>query len=420
MKLKIWSCLFALYTVAVHSFAQELDPEMTGEEYRSLFAQMEKSKGFRQRIANDPLHFILELGKRNLDWIEIINSTRDSDNKLQLTTPETTQAYPIDNPGISSPSIIMNQLDSLKKSMPQAMLQVLFSTVNLPNNPLIDDEIFINNARAVNHIYEAASRWLMQEPYLEWMKSLAQFDIRGYYFLQRESNLNYKLNHWQTLDDVTQKKYSEWLISECNNTQADKILCEKLLANAIDTQQVSQFHLLYVDNAKKVFNNFFELQNPRPEVIWDYNNSDLMIMPFMLPEEPAVQNWLKTNVEDEFHLNQWSLKINYSIADNLAKVIFVPGATPHVDYLGGDTITMDANRNLNDYAITWTIRHEFAHVLGFPDCYVEFYDAQQEVMVNYQIDISNLMCSRRGHLQQKHYDELAKNYYKSNLRYMVP
>ena len=57
-----------------------------------------------------------------------------------------------------------------------------------------------------------------------------------------------------------------------------------------------------------------------------------------------------------------------------------------------------------------TLSHEFGHVLGFPDCYVEFYDRDIGAIVSYQLDITNLMCSRRGHLQQRHYDELEITY----------
>jgi hypothetical protein len=83
-----------------------------------------------------------------------------------------------------------------------------------------------------------------------------------------------------------------------------------------------------------------------------------------------------------------------------------------VNGLGGDTITMDANRSLEEYSTRWTIRHEFGHVLGLPDCYIEFYDESRAVMVSYQIDITNLMCSRKGKLQERHVLELRKHYYR--------
>ena len=50
--------------------------------------------------------------------------------------------------------------------------------------------------------------------------------------------------------------------------------------------------------------------------------------------------------------------------------------------------------------VQWTIRHEFGHVLGFPNCYLEFYDNDTATMVSYQLDVTNLMCSRRPDIGQ--------------------
>jgi hypothetical protein len=91
-------------------------------------------------------------------------------------------------------------------------------------------------------------------------------------------------------------------------------------------------------------------------------------------------------------------------------VEFQPGVVPHVNDIAGDTIVMDKNASLNEWDVQWTIRHEFGHVLGFTDCYVEFYDSAAQQMVNYQIDVSNLMCSRAGKFKQTHFDEMKANY----------
>lgn len=389
-----------------------LDPEMTGAEYRSIFDAMEKKPAFRARIKADKLREVLELGKRNLDWIEVINSKRDEQHKLQLTTPETTAAYPIDAPGISNRKIILTNLETLKQSMPRAMSQVIFGNGALPETAPVDDKTFVDNAYLMNRIYESASRWLLQEPYLDSYTNYAMYDIRGYYFLNKETDLNYKLQHWSSLDEATQKQYSEWLVGECNNVTGEVEQCEAALKEAISDKQVLDYHQRNSPISAEIYKQFFELVNPRPEVVWNHKNPDVMNMPFTLPERQDVQDWFKSNVEDEFHLDNWSLKINYTHGQDLAQVKFEPGVTPHVNGLGGDTVYMDANRNLQEYAVKWTIRHEFGHILGLPDCYVEFYDKQKEVMINYQIDITNLMCSRRGHLQEKHVEQLKKNYYK--------
>jgi hypothetical protein len=50
------------------------------------------------------------------------------------------------------------------------------------------------------------------------------------------------------------------------------------------------------------------------------------------------------------------------------------------------------------------------HVIGLPDCYHEFYDTNLEAYVNYQLDISDLMCSRAGNIKERIYTELKKVY----------
>ena len=96
-----------------------------------------------------------------------------------------------------------------------------------------------------------------------------------------------------------------------------------------------------------------------------------------------------------------------------AHIVFKEGVTANVNGLAGNTITMDKNTPLSEYDMQWTIRHEFGHVLGFRDCYIEFYDSRVKQMISYQLDITNLMCSRRGKLQESHYLEMKKNYFTS-------
>lgn len=73
---------------------------------------------------------------------------------------------------------------------------------------------------------------------------------------------------------------------------------------------------------------------------------------------------------------------------------------------------MDSNQPIEEYDSQWTIRHEFGHVLGLPDCYHEFYDTTQEAYVNYQFDVTDLMCSRAGNMNERIYLELKKAYQK--------
>ena len=135
-----------------------------------------------------------------------------------------------------------------------------------------------------------------------------------------------------------------------------------------------------------------------------------MVAPFQDPGSDDVRNFLKTNIEDEWRFNNWHLELPFTGNSEAPHVVFLPGVTPHVNGIGGDEITMNSSQPLTEYDAQWTIRHEYGHVLGFPDCYVEFYERERNVIVNYQFDIDNLMCSRRGHIKATHLAELKRVY----------
>ena len=384
---------------------------MTGPEYRDLF----KIKALDVQIFSDPMQPILDMGKRNLDWIQAINQTRSDAKKLQLSSAATQVATPIDQAHESNRTIIQSRLDDLKRALPQEMAKVVFGTGAFPLSPPIDDENFLNFARKVDSIYQAASRWLLEEPNLEAYTERSYMDIRGYYYLGKETNLDANLANWNGLDDATRANYTNWLVGQCHNARTSVSDCQTQLADSVaSTGNAASFFLSTVNTAHEVYDAFFKIQNARHDVTWTAANPDLFLVPFATPDRPEVQAFLSSNIQDEWRIGTWNLKLDFGAAGMFKPhVTFVAGATPHVNGLGGNEITMDANRSLTEYSTEWTIRHEFGHVLGFPDCYVEFYDEAKGVMINYQIDIDNLMCSRRGHLHQNHLDELKSAYWHS-------
>ena len=160
------------------------------------------------------------------------------------------------------------------------------------------------------------------------------------------------------------------------------------------------------------WDELFLITAKRDDIVWKSNSSHLLKTPFTNPKSQEVLNFLKVNIEEEWRWGKWALNLDFIEGGyETTHIVFSPGATPHVNSLAGSTITMDANQSLAEYHVRWTIRHEFGHTLGFPDCYVEFYDTSTQEMISYQVDTSNLMCSRRGKLQEKHYNELKRVYY---------
>lgn len=391
-----------------------LDQEMDGREYQAVWEQLALTKQGKEPRADDPLTAILTLGKRNLQWIDAINAHRGNAEKLELSTAESQVGIPIDNPRESNRTIIGVNFTNMKAALPKEMAAVLFATTPLTDTNPIDDATFIKAARDVDRVYQMASRWLLQEPNLSSYKSLSRKDIRGYHFLNKEANLDEKLTKWEDQSDDTRNRIFPLLVNLCHNSGSAVATCRTELTSAIDKDKSPKaFYNKYIGAARSLYNSFFDVQNPRSDANYTSTSPNSFTLPFKKPAQMDVENWLKDNIQDEWRFKSFQLTLNFATpAIGAAFVTFVAGATPNVNGLGGSKITMDANRNIQEYTSRWTIRHEFGHVIGYPDCYIEYYDAERQVMINYQIDITNLMCSRRGHLQEQHLAALQKAYWK--------
>ena len=394
--------------------APGLDLEATGAEYKSYFDANRSNKDINGPRVSDAINNILNVGARNLDWFKLINSNRPANNQLALYTPDTQTGIPIDTPKAYNEETVTTDYNNLLAGMPVAYKNVLLGTGALPTtHPFATDDEYITWARATDRVYQSASRWALMEPNLSDLAARSYEDVRGYYFLSKIADIETQLNGWGTLSTDTQKQYFPWLVSLCHNSQKDTKICTDELNSDISSNNVSSYYKTYLPSGQSVYNNFFVIQVDRADITnWNAQNPNVMGVPFLDPNDDTIKNWLSANIEDEWKWGAWNLRLNFVTVDNnTTHIRFQPGTTPHVDAVGGSEITMDQNSPLQDYGTRWTIRHEYGHTLGFPDCYIEFYDTDSKLIINYQLDLADIMCSRKGHVQQRHYDELSKHYF---------
>jgi hypothetical protein len=352
----------------------------------------------------------IRVGKKNMDWLIHMNSLKPDGQKIALTKPGELPSYPIDKPKFNSPTLIENTYKELSSGIPANMKTILFENGAFTDEPGLDLETYILWAKKVDKMYQSATRWRLMEPNLYWYKMNKQNDIRGYYFLSKEENLTQKLQNFSTLSDADKTRLTPYLVNICENTRGVNAGCESQLKNSIQSQKVNEYYLSYNPNSKEMFDSLFQIQGTRSDFVWNSSAPNLATIPMRITPSEKVNQYLKVNIEDEWKWNDWHLQLNLT-NDADVHVVFSPGATPHVNGIAGSEITMDDNAPLTEWDVQWTIRHEFGHVLGFPDCYVEFYDDNLQMMVNYQTDVTNLMCSRAGKMQELHYNELKKAYF---------
>lgn len=391
----------------------DLPPDASSEQ---LWRVIEMQGGYQSfnlsPFSRGPIEEAIEYGLRNMAWLKLINQNRPQGTQISLTSKATTGGYPIEQPSEYSPGIVGERLAKLKTDMPAEMREVIVDGKPLTTQLPVSVESFIEWGRTTDRIYQTALRWQGNQNWLSWYERARANDIRGIYFLNKlgEVERTRRLEHAADLNADLRTELSDWLVSLCMNNGASLEVCRGNVTQSMATgESLMPLYEGWSTAAQSVYDQNFTVSNARVDVV--FNASELLQMPFREPADAKVLAFLRDNIEDEWRFSAWSLKLLFT-TDAAARAEWLPGVTPHVNELGGDVITMNADQPLTEYDARWTIRHEFGHVIGLPDCYVEYYDTERQVMVTYQIDIDNLMCSRHGHIQQKHVDELKRAYFR--------
>ncbi len=395
-----------ILSLSTSAFAiPHMDLEMTSAEYEALLKTIPKS-----RFEEPSVEQAIKLGQRLSAWIAKVNTGRSAETAIRLTSAATRRGIPIDKPNMYNPAIIKKTQEEVLADMPASMREVILGSAEIPGTISLDDETFIKHARLLDRNYQSAARFKSLSPYQSAYIQRAAEDVRGYYYLTTSKITAHELRDTSLISDEKVKPIKDALVGICKNSSIWGG-CVGIVEKAWTDNKLGDHYKKYYPAAAKLWKGFFEVprSGTRRDVSWSENT---MTVPFNTPAIPKFIPYLQNNIEDEFRWNGWSMKINFGTFSNGPELVFEPGVVPHVNGLGGNTITMDSNQPIEEYESQWTIRHEFGHVIGLPDCYHEFYDTELKAFVNYQLDITDLMCSRAGNMNERIFLELKKAYQK--------
>jgi len=419
VSMKSFLILLSIFSIST-SHAQSLTPphmdlEMTSAEYSRILKNLKKNAffSFRKSKAKTEDDIIIdstiELGTRLSSWIDLVNQNRSPDQAIRLTSAQTRQSFPIDKPRTSNPKIIQSKLNAAMTALPQEMRNILTGAMKpTPALPLSDAE-FIKLAREIDTIYQGAARYKTLDVWRSHYVKRAYKDVRGYYFLKENSITAQTLENLNSMPEEMVKKISDALKMICLNSTEDREDCEEDFNEALQGGKLPKYYSKYIGDAKENWDSFFKIPKSarRSDVKWF---EEIMTVPFNTPEIAKFIPYLRDNIQDEFRFKGWGILVNFGDYKDGPRLIFKAGEVPHVNELGGNEIVMDSVQPIEEYESQWTIRHEFGHVLGLPDCYHEFYDEKIGAYINYQLDTSDLMCSRAGNMKERIYSELKEAY----------
>ncbi|MBC7465315.1 MAG: hypothetical protein H7256_04930 [Bdellovibrio sp.] len=353
---------------------------------------------------------ILDMGQRAVVWLNLVNSHRDLNSRLNLADRTTKNPVPPEKPNVSSVKSILEKFNTRLTEIPESMRPYLVDKKELVETLPIDDVIFLKSIRDLNSTYQAAVRWLGQEAWFIDYEQNDVYDIRGFYFIQKDPTAEQKIKQYFANSDADQATIKGWLVGMCHNSMMPTAICSAQFDEAKTNDDVYAYYQKNFKAAQAAYQDFFKVKPVRKDITWSPEQKTIT-QNFIDPNVAKVANWLKTNIEEEWKNTGFQLIINFVKQNPISPfIVFEKGVTPHVSGENWETITMDPDYSLDDYNTQWTIRHEFGHILGFPDCYLEFYNKTEKTMTYYTIEPDNLMCAWGGKLQPSHETELRKAY----------
>ena len=386
-----------------------LDLEMESHEYAKILEKMEKNK--EGELDNAPVNRAISMGTRLSAWLAFENNRRSESEALRLSNPTTRRGIPVDKPSVYSDKTVEAELKKLEVDMPAQMLAVL-SGAAFPSTLPLPDEAFIVLARRVDRNYQSAARYKSLLPWMSHYRQAKNKDVRGYYYMRSKNYTAADMSRFETFAEDEKQRIRDALYGMCLNiSNVNPARCKSALEQDEKEGKLAQSFATYSARSVQVWNAFFDIPDFAVRSDVTHTDPNLMIVPFNTPKVAKFIPYLQGNVEDEFKFQDWKMVIKFGTFPNGARLTFKPGVTPHVTGLGGNEIVMDSNQPIEEYESQWTIRHEFGHVIGLPDCYHEFYDDDQKAFVNYQLDITDLMCSRAGDMNERIYKELKRAYH---------
>lgn len=273
----------------------------------------------------------------------------------------------------------------------------------------MEDEAYLqenatNLAVELFHLYNSSLRYEGQKCSINQLISQQKNDLRPFmkmrnFCTDKEAKEMCSLETFDSLTYAESEFVKDTTIKLCRTFETNAVNCEAQYHINSENRTIGELVNYYQAKFKtEKFDKLFSLRDTHlsfqcSKTAEDTTKMLIKVYSRNIPQEEL--EILTKAVAVEWTRNSFELdiKIVNSPGSDVVEITSVEGGTSYVPNNNNRLVFLSQSLNLTTKKNV--LAHEFGHVLGFPDCYTEFYDNQNKDLIYYEMDKNNtnIMCS---------------------------
>ncbi len=263
----------------------------------------------------------------------------------------------------------------------------------------IDPDEVNDLLRDYNRLLDNASRWNYLQCNLANLENKKKLDVRPYL-----AYVNFKSSHCAVGDQCSEEELSfakDELINLCSisSSSSSRYICSLEFEQHKRAKSLKEFEEHYFQKQKSKYDSFFQINVLNQWSCHDRLGKTVVEIPYFLNNTFLEKIDHDTDFFEGFVERRWGegevqIKLIKSDApsENAVSVQWTQSTVSFVNYSEPKVIHMSEHLAYKELMLVFS--HELGHVLGFPDCYLEFYEEKEKHSVYYDLDFGadNLMC----------------------------
>lgn len=153
----------------------------------------------------------------------------------------------------------------------------------------------------------------------------------------------------------------------------------------------------------QAWNRLFEVQVRNLRFSW---SAGVLTIPMDSSDSEAFE--LMSKAVEQYWNQDAGVRIRLVPSSGGIRMIRRAGALAAADRIGGYRIQWDPT--LDRVELVRSLAHELGHLIGFADTYINFWDADAQGVVYYELDRTNLMSSHSGSILPLHGESIRRAY----------